>query len=111
MSFHLEAVRRSKILARKKDAQFSIAAKKSSKELQGQALEDHIENLCREYTFPRRIISSYEVPKASVVSSSPSQSQDNTAFDKELWEAQKRLRNSCLYMGPFYTGAGSWSAA
>ena len=27
MSFHLEALRRSKILARKKDAQFNLAAK------------------------------------------------------------------------------------
>ena len=35
----------------------------------------------------------------------------DAAFDKELWETQKRLRNSCLYMGPYYTGKGNWSAA
>ena len=37
--------------------------------------------------------------------------RNDAAFDKELWEAQKKLRNSCLYMGPYYTGTGTWSAA
>ena len=37
--------------------------------------------------------------------------RNDAEFDKELWEAQKKLRNSCLYMGPYYTGTGTWSAA
>lgn len=103
MSYHLEALRRSKILARKRDAQFNLAAKHATEvpiyqlldlfnvevelfrhlnmlynnptfnqhELQGAELEVHVENFCREYTFPRRVISSYEVPRFATFSDTP----------------------------------------
>ncbi|XP_063680533.1 uncharacterized protein LOC134815870 isoform X2 [Bolinopsis microptera] len=104
MSFHMEAIRRSRTLAKKKDAQFALSAKEESK---GQALEEHVENMCREYTFPRRAISSYEIPRYSTAP----EAKSDSVLDKELWETQRKLRNSCLYMGPYYPGTGAWSAA
>eukprot|EP00116_Pleurobrachia_bachei_P008783 sb/3469045/ len=118
MSFHLEALRRSKILARKKDAQFNLAAKyveeKRSGDVLDAAVEEQVEGLCREYTFPRRIISTYSNPSTSPTESMESEGGDGGAsktdpFDRELWQAQKALRNSCLYMGPIYKGKGVMS--
>ena len=43
--------------------QFFYNINNTTQELQGKALEEHVENMCREYTFPRRAISSYEIPR------------------------------------------------